>query len=316
MRAAILTQLGAVPEAGDFPEPEAGQGEEVVEVALAAVNPVDLSISSGLFYAAIPQVPSVVGREGIARLEDGSLAYFGGCIPPYGSMAERTLVESGSLVELPPGVEAAPALACGIAGLAAYLSLTTRARIASGESVLILGAGGVVGQIGVVAARKLGASRVVAAARGAQSLLQAQALGADATVELAGSTESITEAIRQAFGGSGPDVVIDPLWGVPATAAVEAMAFGGRMVQLGQSAGTEATFNSATVRGRCLQILGHTNFAASDAERRDALNTMFSWVASGELDIPSEVLPLDAVGEAWRRQAEGPGLKLTVDPRA
>lgn len=315
MRAAIVTSFDAPPAAGEFDAPEAGEGEVVVDVELAAVNPVDLLISSGAFYASQPPLPSVVGREGIARLDDGRLAYFDGPLAPYGSIAERTLLADGAWWELPAGLDPAPALACGIAGLAAYLSLAHRARLAPGERVLILGAGGAVGQVALVVARKLGASRVVGAARGERSLTRAADLGADATVSLAGDSDMVIAAISEAFDGEGPDVVIDPLWGMPAEAAVASMAFGGRLVQLGRSAGDTATFDSAAIRGRCLQILGHTNFANTAEEKGEALSRMFEWARDGALAIPHETLTLDQVGEAWARQAEGPGMKLLIDPR-
>ncbi len=315
MRAAVVTSFSRPPQPGEFAEPVAGESEQVVEVELAAVNPVDLLISSGKFYAAVPPLPSVVGREGIARMADGSLAYFDSPIPPYGSIAERTLLPAGATWRLPEGLAPEPALACGIAGLAAYLSLTHRAGLQPGEGVLILGAGGAVGQVGVVAAKLLGAGRVVAAARGERSLRKAEELGADATVSLKGSVAEVSAAIGEAFAGEGPNVVIDPLWGEPAEAAAQSMAFGGRLVQLGRSAGDTATFDSAAIRGRCLQLIGHTNFANTREEKGEALTTMFGWARDGLLQIDHEVLALDSIAEAWQRQAEGPGLKLLIDPR-
>ena len=74
MRAAVLHRIGDPPVAGEFDAPTAKAGEIVVEVELAALNPVDLTIAGGRFYAAIPEVPSVVGREGLARLDGGGLA--------------------------------------------------------------------------------------------------------------------------------------------------------------------------------------------------------------------------------------------------
>ena len=312
MKAAVITSYDAPPTPAEFQTPTSGDGNVAVEVALAAVNPVDLLIASGKFYAAQPPLPSVVGREGIARLEDGSLAYFDSPVPPFGSMGEQTLLPEESWHALPEGLAPGKALACGIAGLAAYLSLKIRANTQPGERVLILGAGGAVGQVGVVVAKKLGASRVVAAARNPDSLTS----GSDATVSVLGSRDEVAARIREAFDGEGPDVVLDPVWGVPAEAASEAMAFGGRLVQLGRAAGDTATFESATVRGKCLQILGHTNFAHTPEEKGSALQEMFSWAASGELDVPFETLALNRVGEAWERQAAAPGLKLTIDPHA
>ena len=71
-------------------------------------------------------------------------------------------------------------------------------------------------------------------------------LGADATVDLTATSRAseLTQAFRDAAGGD-VDVVHDPLWGAPAAAAVEALGVGGRLVQLGQSAGAEATLPSA-----------------------------------------------------------------------
>ena len=316
MRAALVKNFDLPPEAGEFTAPQAGEGQVVCDVAMAALNPVDLLISSGRFYAAVPQLPSVVGREGIARLADGALVYFDSPLPPFGSMAQQTLLPEGSWRALPGGLEPGAALACGIAGLAAYLSLTARAGMKAGERVLILGAGGAVGQVGIVAARQLGAGRVVGAARGERSLERATELGADAVVGLDGTRDEIAAAISGAFDGEGPDVVIDPLWGTPAEASVQAMAFGGRLVQLGRSAGDNATFDSAAIRGKCLQIIGHTNFANTPEEKGAALDVMFEWARSAVLDVAHEVLPLDSIGEAWQRQAAGPGLKLLIDPNA
>ena len=316
MKAAVITSFDEPPAAAEFAEPTGGDGQVACDVAVAAVNPVDLLIASGRFYAAVPELPSVAGREGIARFADGTLAYFDSPLPPFGSMAERTLLPEGSWRVLPEGLEPASALACGIAGLAAYLSLTARARMKAGERVLVLGAGGAVGQVGLVAARQLGAGRVVGAARGEASLQRASDLGADATVSLTGSRDEIASSIAEAFDGEGPDVVIDPLWGTPAEAAVQSMAFAGRLVQLGRSAGDSATFDSAAIRGKCLQVLGHTNFANSPDEKGAALDVMFGWAREGVLDVKHEVLGLDSIAEAWTRQAAGPGLKLLIDPRA
>ena len=316
MRAAIVTDFASPPAAGEFADPVADEGQIAVDVELAALNPVDIAIYSGSFYAARPDLPCVAGREGIARLDDGSLAYFDLSIAPFGSIAERTLVANDLPVRLPDGLDPAPALACGIAGLAAYLALTARAKLTAGERVLILGAGGAVGQVGIVAAQLLGASRVVGAARRPHSLERARALGVDATVELQGDREAVAAAISAAFDGEGPDVVVDPLWGMPAAAAVDAMAFGGRLVQLGQSAGKEATFDSAAVRGKCLKILGHTNFAVDPAVKLNALETLFEWTLNGQLEVPHERFPLGEVGDAWQRQIDSPGMKLVIDPHA
>jgi len=178
--------------------------------------------------------------------------------------------------------------------------------------VLVLGATGAVGTIAVQAAKLLGAGRVVAAARDASGLARARELGADATVDLAAEGD-LAEAFKQAAGG-GLDVTVDPLWGEPAMAAARASAQGGRIVQLGQSASPEATLPSSVVRGQALAILGHTNFSTPGAVKADAYRRMVIHAAEGDLTVDHDILPLEQVTEAWRRQAAFPRRKLVLTP--
>ena len=89
MRAAILREFGQPPEIGEFDDPRPGDGQEVVDVLAAGLNPVDILKASGHFYGGNPPLPSVVGTEGIARLADGRTVYFDAPVAPYGSFAER-----------------------------------------------------------------------------------------------------------------------------------------------------------------------------------------------------------------------------------
>lgn len=284
MRAAVLHDYGATPVVGEFPEPE---GKVVVDVLAAGLNPIDLRIASGTLPARRPELPSVVGSEGIGRTADGRRVYFG---TSSGSFAERTAVPEAELVEVPDGVGDAEALAYGIAGLAACLALE-KSRLAAGETVLVLGASGPVGAIAAQLARLLGAGRVIEASRRRPD-----------HVDPAGPFED------------GIDVVIDPLWGPPAEAAVRAMAFRGRLVQLGQSAGGEARLASADIRFKELEIIGHTNFAAPPDARAAALRRMWQHHAAGELSVACETHPLADAARAWERQAAGPGAKLAIVP--
>jgi NADPH2:quinone reductase len=312
MRAAILREYGATPVLSDFEEPVAAPGQVVVDVLAAGLNPVDLRRASGDFYGGNPPLPSVAGSEGVGRLEDGRRVYFEGCVPPYGSLAERTLIEDGSAFAVPDGVDDGLAVCFGIAGMAAWLALEWRGQVQAGETVLVLGASGTVGQIAVQAAKPLGAGRVVAVARRERGLARARELGADATVRL-GEPGDLAAAFREA-GSGGVDLVIDPLWGEPAVAAMEALNPFGRHVQLGQSAGAQAAIASATVRGRPLSIVGHTNYSASIERRRAAYEAMARHGAAGELTADYERVPLDDVESAWQRQQAGPGVKLVVVP--
>ena len=311
MKAAVLREYG-VPRYDEWPEePVAGEGQAVVEVLAAGVNPVDVSFSAGRYFAGKPPLPSVAGREGVGRL-DGQNVYFDAPVMPYGSMAQRALIERGSALVIPDGLDAGVAVALGVSGMAAWLSLQWRAQLKPGEHVLVLAASGVVGQIAVQAARVLGAARVVAAARSAAGLARAVELGADATVRL-DDREDLAAAMAEAAEGR-IDVIIDPLWGPPAVAALQAASFRARHVQLGQGAGAEATIPSAAVRGKMLEIIGHVNFATPPEVKAAAYRRMAELAAAGELRVDVERLALEQVEEAWQRLAAGPHSKIVLVP--
>jgi len=297
-----------------MPEPVADKAA-LVEVIAAALNPADLSIASGKFYTGPPPLPYIPGGEGVGRLLQNGTAgprVFFRASFPNGSLAERAVVSEGQTVAIPDGVSDGLAVALGTPGIAAYLALTRRAQLKAGETVLILAASGVLGGIAVQVARLLGAGRIVAGARDEQGLARSLELGADATVDLK-KTEGLTERIREASGGQ-LNVVIDPLWGVPGVAALEAMSPFGRFVQLGASAGAEAVVKSGVVRGRYLSILGHSNFSLPWEELAAAYRALIDYAAAGKLTVEVEVLPLEAAAEAWKLQATSPHRKLTLLP--
>ena len=310
MRAAVLREYG-VPSPGEFEEPAAADGQAVVEVLAAGLNPVDVAICAGRFYAGKPPLPSVAGREGVGTL-DGGRVYFDAPITPFGSMAERALIDPASTYAVPDGLDEGVAVALGISGLAAWLALTWRAELQPGEHVLVLGASGVLGQIAVQAAKLLGAARVVAAARSAEGLERCLALGADAAVRL-GEPDDLPAALREA-AEDRIDVVLDPVYGEPFVAAVNAASFGARLVQIGAGAGAEATIPSAPIRGKMLVLMGHTNFAAPPEVKREAYGKLAEAAARGEIVVDVDRIPLDRVAEAWDRLAAGSHRKIVLVP--
>jgi len=315
MRAAVIEGYGEPPVLREVPEPKA-DGASLVEVTAAPLNPVDLSIAGGKFYAGSPPTPYVPGGEGIGRLQQNGKAgprlYFRAALP-NGAMAERALVSSGQTVPIPDSVPDGIAAALGTPGIAAYLALTRRAELKAGETVLVLGASGVLGTIAVQVARLLKAGRVVAAARDERGLARAKELGADATVDLK-QTDGLTDRIKEGTKGQ-LNVVIDPVWGAPGLAAMAAMSPHGRFVQLGASAGQEAVVNSGVVRGRYLSVLGYTSFLVPWEDQAAAYRQLVSYAAAAELKVEFELLPLEAAPEAWKQQASSPHRKLVLSPQ-
>src|SRR5436309_5508717 len=206
MRAALVEQIGSPPVVGEVGEPKRGPGQALVQVTAAAINPVDISISTGRFYGGSPDVPYVMGREGVGRvlegdeLEPGSQIWFQ---PPVGgAFAEFAIADEASAIVLPEGTDHALAAALGIAGLTGWLAVEWRAHLREGEKVLVLGATGVVGRVAVQAARIIGAARIVAAGRDADALEEIRELGAHETVTLNSADPAVlADAFTEAAGG-------------------------------------------------------------------------------------------------------------------
>jgi NADPH:quinone reductase-like Zn-dependent oxidoreductase len=323
MRAALLTEPGQAPVWAQHPDPSPAAGHTVVAVTAAPIVPLDQLCASGTSYFGRPATPYVPGVQGVGVVErseglpEGARVFFSttaGMAPGDGSLAERCVVRDDDVIVIEDDVDDVPLAALGMSGVAAWMVLTARARLQPGERVLVLGGGGAVGQAAVGAANALGAGRVVAVARSPEALERARLAGADEVVPLAGDVDALTAHFRDALGGS-VDVVVDPVFGIAATAASRVLAERGRLVNLGGSSGDVAEFSSAVLRSRTADVLGYTNNALTPAERAAALTAVASHAAAGRIAVAHEVLPLDAVPEAWVRQATGKaGARLVLTP--
>ena len=312
MKAALIREVGALPAVAETDEPDG----DVIDVVAAPINPIDLAVSRGVLATGTPALPYVPGCEAVGRTADGRTVWvFGGGFGRTldGGIAERAAIGDATAIDVPEGADPAVAAGLGIAGLAGWLPFAWRAPLQGGEDVLVLGATGSVGLVAVQAARLLGARRVVAAGRSEAGLERAASLGADATVRL-DEADDLVAAFKDAFGGSGPSYVFDPLWGAPAAAAAQAAVPWATIVNLGQSAGATSELASAAVRFKSLSILGHTNYAVPADELAEHYRRLVGHVMSGEIAFEVERVPLDDVAAAWQRQADGAGTKLVVVP--
>jgi NADPH:quinone reductase-like Zn-dependent oxidoreductase len=308
MRAAQVETCGEPPRVADRPAPEPGPGERVVRVLAAPITPLDVLCAGGASYFGTPDTPYIPGVQGVGTTGDGTLVWFptsAGMTAGDGSMAELACVPAGDLVELPAGADPVAVAALGLSAVAALMALTWRGELAAGEQVLVLGAGGGVGQAAVQLAKVAGARRVVAAARSAGGRERAARAGADAVVEL--GTQDVAElAARLAAACDGPvDLVLDPLFGVPAAAAARTLRPSGRLVNLGSSAGETCPLDSPTLRGRSLRVLGYTNNELTGERRATAVARIAELSALGRLGVAHESVPLDEIGRAWHRQSTG-----------
>jgi NADPH:quinone reductase len=278
VRAAQVSELGQPPEPVRLDDV---QGLEMLAVSL---NPLDLNVANGRFYGGHPPLPYVPGCEGVGRRDDGTFVYVFGemrGVQRDGFLVERVDVPASSQLELPPEADPALAAAAGIAGIAAWVPVAWKAKVAERDRVLVLGGTGSVGRLAAEAARLRGAAHVVAV----------------------GSKE--LGRIADEFAEDGFTCCIDPVWGEPLADALQYAQRHARIVHVGQAAGATAPLRSADVRGKELTILGHSNFALTKEEHDRAYLELLDHLVSGRLTLDYETFALDDVAAAWEHQRGG-----------
>jgi NADPH:quinone reductase-like Zn-dependent oxidoreductase len=307
MHAAVLHGIGQTPRYEPFPAPVAGDGEEVVAVAAAALKPSDRFMANGVHYAPAA-FPQVVGLDGVGRLPDGTrVAFF---IPqqPYGGMAEQALVRAGVWLPVPDGADDVTAAAFLNPGLAAWKALVWEGELAAGQTVLVLGATGTSGRIAAQLATRQGA-RVVTAGRSQRILDDLRARGADAAIRVDRPGDELAAAIA----AEGPyDLIVDYLWGDPAEAVVAALADTGgtaeriRYVLVGMSAGEVAGLPAMTLRKAPVQLFGSgIGGRAGLAESAAAYDSLLELATAGEITLDVDRVPLADVERTWSQADSG-----------
>ena len=114
------------PRFEDFPDPVPGRDEVIIDVKAVAVENVDKLIAAGTHYASkgyLAQLPAIPAFDGIGTLPDGTLVGFGNPRPPYGALAEKTVVAKGAYARIAEGIDppAATVLGTAVTGM----SITT-----------------------------------------------------------------------------------------------------------------------------------------------------------------------------------------------
>jgi NADPH:quinone reductase len=327
VRAAVVEAAGRPPAAAEVPPPRPGPGEALVRIQAAALNPVELHIWNGHFFDGPPRPPYVIGLEGVGVVEEGERLAPGTRVrvefvhPGYGrdgAVAEYAVApeepdasdraSQASVAPVADGLDDVAAAALGVPVFTALMCLERAERAGAkldGAHVLVTAATGAVGVVAVQLAKLMGAARVVAAGRDQERLERALELGADAAVELG---EDLRDRIIEAAGGR-LDVALDPLWGEPARAAIEALTRDGVYVSFGQAASPVAELSGIPLRNRGVTVVGHSGAWATPQERQAALARAH---ALGPLTLDTEEVALEEIGQAWERLSRSSGRRLVV----
>lgn len=272
MKAAVIDQWGQPPRYADFPEPQAGVGTLTATVEASALTNLTKGIGNGTHYASREmRLPMVPGVDGVARLDDGRRVYTG-AVPPYGMLAERTLLNAHDMVELPDGIDAVTAAAVPNPGISSWLALEHAAALRPGEHVLVLGATGVTGSLAAqLAASVFGAGRVVVAGRDAARLDWLRTVGADDIIDL--RNDDVRARVHALHTAQPFDVVLDYLWGNPAAQVLAALADGptGPITAPGSSRSARWPIRGCRCPPRCCAApVSSSRGSASVASRRQS----------------------------------------------
>jgi NADPH2:quinone reductase len=308
MRAAVIAERGALPTSGDFPEPTAQPGAILIDIDTAGLGGWD---TLGAYRLGV-QYPCVIRGEGVGRrVSDGRRVYFGErSVAPFGAWAERTIVPTEEVWEVPDDVDDKTAISLGIAATGAIVPLE-QAKIQNDENVLILGTTGTLGQIALQLARRFGAGHIVGASRSRSALANLKQRGLADEVVALGDADDV-EALKAVSRG-GFDVVLDLVCGQPLLNALKATRWGARIMTIGTGAGRQINLDVADLLFRTLSVVGTGQ--RPPADRRDIWQRLLEMNRQQNFAIDYADYSLPRVTEAWQSQLKGPHAKITAPMR-
>jgi NADPH:quinone reductase len=314
MRAVQIEEFGGpeVLQVVDLPKPEPGEGEVLIEVTRAGMNFADTHQRENSYLAPY-QTPLILGGEVAGTTSDGRRVV---ALVPSGGYAEFAVAHRAAVYPIPDELEDGAALALLIQGLTAWHLFRTSAKLASGESVVVVSGAGGVGSLAVQLAKPFGAGRVIATASTDDKRALAVSLGADAAVDPA--EEDLTAALIQANDGNQVDVVLEMSGGRVFSACFEALAPFGRIVAYGIASREPNSVETGRLMRKSRAVVGF--WLMHCLGRRDMIEEpladLFARAARGDLRPQiGETYPLSEVRRAHEdlqgRRTSG---KVLLDP--
>ena len=301
MRAIVVGALGGpeVLQVREVDRPSAGPAETLIRVARAGVNFSDIGRRRNGWNNPTQPLPVIPGFEVVGRRVSDWARVIGVTPDGSGGYAEYAVMPNSLTLPVPEGVSDAAALAAAIQGVTAWGALLSAARLREGDTVAVTAAAGGLGSLAVQLARLHGASRVIGVASIEEKRRLVLELGADAAVD--GDPARLAENIRAANGGAGVDILLESIGGPITEAALDALAYDGRMVVFGQASGASNIVSLDLLMDRSIGVNGYwvTPFLRSGGG--DAIATILTWVAEGRLRVLEG--PSYPVGEASKAHA-------------
>ncbi len=242
MRAWVVREFGEpadVLRLAELPDPQPGPNQVLIRVHAAACNFFDILICQGR-YQVKPDLPFVLGAEvagEVVAVGDGASGQVGDRVISYaltGGYAELVAVEESQVRPWPAGMTPGQAAGMFITYQTGYCALHHRAGLQPGETLLVHAAASGVGTAAVQLGKAAGAA-VIGTAGGPRKCAAVAALGADEVIDY--SKSDVVHAVRAHTGGRGADVIFDPVGGDVFDASRRVVAFEGRILVIGFTAG-------------------------------------------------------------------------------
>jgi NADPH:quinone reductase-like Zn-dependent oxidoreductase len=307
----------------EAPDPAPGPGEVLVRLRASALNHLDVWIRKGLPSVPKPRILGADGAgvvealgEGVSGFEPGERVVLNPGIEAGsgrihvigehgdGTNAELIAVPATNVHPIPDGLSFEEAAAFPLVFETAYRMLVTRAGLREGEWVLAWGIGGGVATAILAIGKALGANVMVTSSSEAK-LERARELGADATVNHA--TGDVKEAVKEATGGRGADVVVETVGEATWATSLQVAAPGGRITVCGATSGPNPPAALHRVWWKQLSILGSTMGTGED------FAGAFELVKSGRArPVVDTVLPLEEIRAGHERLEAGEQLGKIV----
>jgi NADPH:quinone reductase len=304
VRAVVCHELGppSLLRVEEQADPDPGPSQVVVAVEAAGVNFVDALFIAGR-YQIKPPLPFTPGSEVAGRIvavgSDVSGVAVGQRVvvsTGLGGFASHVIVAPLALMPLPDAFDSPRAATFTQSYCTCLFALRDRARVEAGESVLVLGAGGGIGLAAIAVARALGC-RVIGAASSEEKRQAALTAGADAVIDP--GTDSIKDRAREWAGGTGVNVVVDPIGGPASEQSLRAIGDFGRYLVVGFASGTipSVALNQVLLRNRTVLGIDWGIWSMQHAvQQRALLADLLSMVSAGTIDpVHPATYPLEAV---------------------
>lgn len=239
--------------------PQIADDQVLIEVMAAGLNFPDHLMASGQ-YQKLPPLPFTLGMEaaGVVAKVGASVDQFrtGDRVLVFwhhGAFAQYMAAPAKLVYRIPDSMSFDEAAVFGLAYTTAHIGLARRAQVRAGETVLVTGAGGGVGQAAVHLAKSMGAT-VIAVTRDTDATRLRLGRAADAV--LTADPDTLREAVLDATGGMGPDVVFDVVGGPLLTQALRAISWEGRAVVVGFASGGQQLIKPGHLLVKNCAVLG------------------------------------------------------------